>query len=144
MIETHYKTRIVSVSFVITVSGWWAWNAFLSGAYSSNLSPYDIKHGFTNGFGKDPVWWLVLVLTLAVLFTIELVWKSLRRNLAVAGRWPPWKLKSEQSEKNAEDLDLEIWQESQREAGVRENLRKIAHGEGVGADEENFSEHGFT
>ena len=72
MIETQYKTVTVFVSFGITTSGWWAWNAFLSSAYSDNLSPFDVKHSFTDTFGIDPVWWLVLVLTMGILFAIEL------------------------------------------------------------------------
>ena len=79
LLETHYKTRIVAVGFTITVAGWWAWNAFLATAYSDNLSPYDVRHGFNKGFGTDPNWWLTLVITLAVLLTIELIWKSLRK-----------------------------------------------------------------
>ena len=100
VLEMHAKTRIVGIGFSIIVAGWWAWNAFLSAAYSDNLSPFDVKHGFTKGFGKDPVWWLVLVITLAILVTFELMWKTIRRSLAIDGRWPLWRRRREEGSKN--------------------------------------------
>jgi phospholipid-translocating ATPase len=129
MMDTHYKTRIVGVGFAITVSGWWAWNSFLASAYSDNLSPFDVRYGFTKGFGKDPVWWLVLVIALAVLAIMELAWKTIRRNLAIAGKWPLWKRRRTNCAKNAEELDLEIWQEMQRDPVIRQKLKNLASDE---------------
>jgi phospholipid-translocating ATPase len=126
MMDTHYKTTIVAVGFGITVSGWWAWNAFLASAYSDNLSPFDVRDGFDKGFGKDPNWWLVLVVALAVLATLELGWKSVRRNLAMAGQWPLWKRRKVEGTKNAEELDLGVWQEMERDPVIRQKLRSLA------------------
>ncbi|KAK3726094.1 drs2 neo1 protein [Vermiconidia calcicola] len=128
LLETQYKTLIVGVSFAITTSGWYAWIAFLSFAYSDNLSPFDIKHSLEEDYGKDPVWWLVLLVTLAVLVAIELVWKTLRRDMALAGWWPPWRRRRNASDnaKNSEELDLEVWQEMQREPAIREKLKRLA------------------
>ena len=125
LLEAHYKTRIVGVSFAITTSGWWAWNAFLAGAYSDNISPYDIKHGFDQGFGKDPVWWLVLLAALAILLVFDLMWKSIRRNLTVSGRWPPWKAKTGM-EKSAEEVDVHVWQEMEQDTAVQRRLTSLA------------------
>ena len=60
--DTHHKTLIVGISFLITTAGWWAWSAFLSYAYSDNLSPFDVKGGFEHTFGRDWNWWLVVLL----------------------------------------------------------------------------------
>jgi phospholipid-translocating ATPase len=98
--------------------------------YSDNLSPYDVKGGFTKSFGRDPNWWLVLILTLAILITIELALKSARRSLALSGRWPLWKRKQNDGTKNAEELDLEIWQEMEQDPGIRERLRALATNSG--------------
>jgi phospholipid-translocating ATPase len=114
------------VSFLITVSGWWAWNAFLGGVYSDNLSPYDIKGGFSNGFGKDPNWWLVLLLTLAILTTIEVALKAVRRKLAIAGMWPLWKLRRRSLASNEKELDVELWQEMERNHRIREDYGEPA------------------
>ncbi|KAK3690751.1 drs2 neo1 protein [Vermiconidia calcicola] len=128
LLETQYKTLIVGVSFAITTSGWYAWIAFLSFAYSDNLSPFDIKHSLEKDYGKDPNWWLVLLVTLAVLVAIELVWKTLRRDMALAGWWSLWRRWRHDSDnaKNPEELDLEVWQEMQREPAIREKLKRLA------------------
>lgn len=129
ILDTHHKTLIVGISFFITTAGWWAWSAFLSYAYSDNLSPFDVKGGFDHTFGPDLNWWLVVLITLTVMTVIELLWKSVRRELAVSGRWPPWKGlvagKSEGS-RTAEELDLGVWQEMQDDAAIRERLRELA------------------
>lgn len=127
MLETHHKTRIVFVSFFITVAGWWAWNAFLDFAYSANLTPYDVKHGFTRGFGKDPVWWLTLLATLAALFILDLAWKSIWRTAVVEG-WRPWRHWVAQREgRNADrPIALDVWQEMQRDPATREKVKALA------------------
>ena len=126
ILETHSKTHPVIISFLIEVSGWWAWNAFLASAYSANLSPYDVKGGFTKTIGRDPDWWLLLILTLAILITIELALKSARRTLALGGRWPLWKRQQNYGTKNAQELELEVWQEMEQDGGIRERLRAQA------------------
>lgn len=130
--DTHHKTLIVGISFLITTAGWWAWSAFLSYAYSDNLSPFDVKGGFEHTFGRDWNWWLVVLLTLAVMTVIELMWRSVRREFAVSGTWPPWKgLGRAQGSRTAEDVDVGVWQELQRDERVRGRLRELA-----GEDEE--------
>ena len=75
------------------------------------------------------------VAALAVLVTIELAWKSARRYLAIAGRWPIWKRRGGNA-KSAEELDLSIWQEMERDPVVREKLRALASDDGFEAVEE--------
>ncbi len=137
VLETHHKTRIVGVSFFITVAGWWAWNAFLDFAYSANLTPYDVKHGFTRGFGKDPVWWLVLVATLVALFIVELAWKSTRRAFALEG-WHPWRRRvTEGLDRNVRELvKLDIWQEMQHQPAMRGKLMALTGDRSAGETDE--------
>lgn len=90
LLETHCKTVIVYGAFAITFGGWWAWNAFLAAAYSSNLSPFDVKYGFTHGFGRDPVWWATFALALGIPLIAELTYKAgrgyVRRLRVIAAR----------------------------------------------------------
>ena len=88
-----------------------------------------MKGGFDKGFGKDPVWWLVLILTLAILSAIELTWKPLHRNFDITREWPWWKRQRKDDGKTAEEFDLEVWQELQRRPDVREKLRRLARDE---------------
>ncbi|EME89554.1 uncharacterized protein MYCFIDRAFT_86408 [Pseudocercospora fijiensis CIRAD86] len=138
MIETHYKTLIVFGSFLITVGGWFAWNGFMSAIYGNNLSPYDVKGGFQYVFGRDPNWWATLVIAFAVLVTMELAYGASKRNLIAARLWPPWKFTKtyRNQNTNAEDLELELVQEMERDPRIREKFRRMAMGDDA-IDEEN-------
>lgn len=132
VLETHYKTVIVGVSFLITVAGWWAWNGFMASAYSDNLSPYDVKYGFTKTFGNDWNWWLTLIIVLMILITLEMIYQSVKRYLLVAGFWPLWK-RSPRARmvqgRNAEELDVSLWQEMEKNPMVQARLRSLNHGQ---------------
>ncbi|RLL94188.1 hypothetical protein CFD26_103788 [Aspergillus turcosus] len=136
IIETHYKTVIVLSSFSITVVGWWAWNAFLAGAYAWQPSPYAARDGFTKTFGRDPIWWLTLVLVFMVLVTLELVYKSVKRNMKVAGMWLPWKQRRNRLGENGVELDVAMWQEMEQDPIIRARLKRLAREEPGEVDRE--------
>ncbi|KAI5370903.1 putative P-type ATPase, HAD superfamily, P-type ATPase, transmembrane domain superfamily [Septoria linicola] len=131
VIEAHYKTLIVAGSFLVTVGGWWAWNGFMSAIYGNNLSPYDVRGGFQYVFGQDPMWWLTLLLAFGLLCTMEWVYAAAKRNLVVARCWPPWKFTRWHRNRNAnaEDLELELWQEMEKDPAIRAQLGRMARGE---------------
>lgn len=133
ILETQYKTLIVGISFLITVGGWWAWNGFMSGIYSSNLSPYDVKSGFSSTFGNDLNWWLALILAFSILATMELVYGGIKRNLILARMWPPWRYllpgAGKQQHEDVEDMEIELWQQMERDPEIAEQLRSMAGGE---------------
>ncbi len=95
-----------------------------------NISPYDVLNGFNHGFGRDPVWWLVIIVALGILVAFEVAWKTVRRNVAVSGMWPLWKRlrRSDTATPTAtaEELDLQVWQEMERDPNVRERLQILA------------------
>ena len=125
--ETHHKSRIVICAFLITTGGWWAWNGFMAHAYSSNLSPYDVKGGFSNNFGRDFNWWLAVILALAVLAILELSCKLVRRLYNFSGtKTNVWRgIRKHSSDKNAR-LEVRRWQELERDPVVRDILRRAA------------------
>jgi len=128
IVETHYKSIIVGVSCTITISGWWAWNGFMSAVYSDNLSPYDVRGGFTKTFGNDWTWWLTLIIAFAILAVMELAYKSVRGYLLVVGMWPPWMRTFRRRGRNrtAEELDVSVWQEMEKDPVIRGRLRELA------------------
>ncbi|KAI0852939.1 phospholipid-translocating P-type ATPase [Daldinia vernicosa] len=130
ILETHYKSAVIMGAFVITLAGWWAWQGFLSGVYAAQPSPYPARHGFEDTFGRDPLWWLTLIVILLVLISIELVYKTVKRNMIVAGtwQWPPWKQRS--PDDGLEEWGLQIWQELEKDPVMRERLRKACMEEG--------------
>lgn len=85
IIETHTKNIVILGSFLITVAGWWAWQAFLSGSYSPSPSPYAVRGGLTEGFGRDLSWWTCLIVVLAALIVFEMGYKAVKRQLVVGG-----------------------------------------------------------
>jgi phospholipid-translocating ATPase len=139
VLETHYKTWIVFRCFTLTFVGWWIWNAILAAAYSPGVSAYAVRKGFTLTFGSDPQWWLTLIVIIAILICMELAYKAVKRNLIIAGlwKWPPWKEAA--LGESAEEWDLELWQEMEKDPAVRERLRRMNE-EGEEGDEEGVNE----
>jgi phospholipid-translocating ATPase len=101
-LQFHYKTWIPLFGATLTISGWWAWNLFLSAIYSNNPGPYTVYHAFTEEFGRNPTWWAVLVAVLAVVILLEVVVEAARR------RWWP--------------SLVDIWQELEKVEGVKRRL----------------------
>ncbi|KAG8160657.1 hypothetical protein KVR01_008921 [Diaporthe batatas] len=141
IIETHFKSSLVLGSFLITVAGWWLWQAFLAGVYALQPSPYNVRGGFFSTFGKDPGWWMTLLLVLIVLFVAELGFKMAKRTLTIMGLWrwgrgwwkrlKSWKKagKEDWMEGNLEDWNLGLWQEMEKDPLVRQRLRGILQDE---------------
>jgi len=126
--------------------------------YAPTNSPYDVRDGFTKGFGRDLVWWLTLSFVLVLLAMFELGYKVVKRNLIVMGvwkyrwRWLSWKIWGrfskrrgagiftyECDEMDNEEWDLELWQEMEQDAGVKERLRLMYQGGSCGVVEEGDS-----
>lgn len=137
--ETHTKTPIVMVSFTITFAGWWAWNAFLSGAYTDNISPYDVKGGFSHTFGKDWRWWLVLVVSVAILVVVELVLKAAKKPLGRLELWPPGRAGNG-------EWEVETWQEVEKDEATMRRLASTHGNESpesrISSSEEEDAKHG--
>lgn len=145
IIETHYKSAIVLASFFITTIGWIApWQSFLAGIYTEQPSPYNVRDGFFQTFGRDPGWWLSLIGVLVVLFILELGFKMAKRSILVSGFWRwgrdwwkrgKWwrKKRSDWMDSNLEDWDLGLWQEMEQNPGIKEKLRGILEAEEMGS-----------
>jgi phospholipid-translocating ATPase len=123
----HYKTAIVMGAFSITVSGWWAWQALLSGVYTPQPSPYAGRGAFVNTFGKDTLWWSLLFGVLLILIGLDIAFKLVKRHLILHNMWswPPWRSRdADDSPENCENWDRQLWQELEQEPTVREHLRQ--------------------
>ncbi|KAF2665435.1 phospholipid-translocating P-type ATPase [Microthyrium microscopicum] len=119
IIETHYKTRVVMISFFITVGGWWIWNIFLAKAYNPWPNPYGVRNGFTESFGRDPYWWLTLILIFGILMVLDYGYKAGKRCFVLEPvlkrlRWNRGAIGDEASQ-----WDVALWQELEREAQRR-------------------------
>jgi phospholipid-translocating ATPase len=113
MIETQCKTRVVFISFWITVSGWWTWNILLAVSYARSPGPYAVRDGFTKTFGRDPVWWLTLVIVFLILVVIQLTYKVCKRSAIRLHLWPLWK-SNQSTEEELHEWYVNRWQELER------------------------------
>ncbi|KAI6086144.1 phospholipid-translocating P-type ATPase [Hypoxylon rubiginosum] len=132
IIELHHKTAVVLGAFGITIAGWFAWNAFLAGIYSPQPSPYPARGAFIDTFGKDPLWWLTLIVVVVALISIEISYKAAKRMMVIAGywKWPPWTKGKSTDDDSLEELGLEVWQELEKNPVIRERLRRACMAEG--------------
>ncbi|KAK3306691.1 uncharacterized protein B0T15DRAFT_150032 [Chaetomium strumarium] len=150
ILDTYYKTDIVVASFFITVAGWWLWQVFLAGVYAPGVWPYAARDGLFSSFGPDPAWWAALFGVLGLLTSLELAYKSVKRNLMVAGLWKwgrkwlrgsTWKTAfcstttttrgdfmwpEEGAKGNPEEWDVNLWQVMEQDPAIRETLRKMS------------------
>ncbi len=147
ILEAHYKTILVLASFFITITGWWAWNLFLSGVYTPSPSPYDVRGGFISGFGHDIVWWLTLLMILSGLAVSEMCYKAMKRNLIVRGLWNyrrqwkgwaqlVWNGRSTNGHQDGrvagepvEEWHLELWQEMEQDPIMKERIQEMRKAE---------------
>lgn len=69
--EIHNKTYTCAIAMFISIGGWFMWNVILSSIYSNNVI-YDVKDGFFDRFGRNPLWWLTLILTVTACWALEI------------------------------------------------------------------------
>jgi len=123
------------------------WQVFLAGVYAPGVWPYAVREGFFSSFGPDPAWWVALIGVLGLLACLELAYKSVKRNLIVAGlwkfgwkwlRWSTWKTAfwsspgsgavwtQEGTKGSLEEWDVELWQVMEQDPAIRETLRRMS------------------
>lgn len=106
VLELHNKTMVTFIGFFISVAGWFLWNLFLSAIYKRSPSPYAVRDAFIEAFGRDPTWWLTVVMVLAMVILLELMITAVRRIL-----WPQ---------------DQDLMQEAEKFNGVLDVMREHA------------------
>lgn len=75
--EIHNKTYTCAISMFLSIGGWFLWNIILSATYSNNVI-YDVKDGFFDRFGRNPLWWLTLILVVVACWALELGIKAVK------------------------------------------------------------------
>ena len=69
--EIHNKTYTCAIAMFLSIGGWFLWNIILTTNYSNNVI-YDVKDGFLDRFGRNPLWWLTLILIVAACWALEI------------------------------------------------------------------------
>ena len=110
----HNKTFISALGWLLSVGGWFLWNLVLAGLYkpSKTYPLYPIYRSFLDYYGRNLLWWLLVLLTLAALVVVELGVSSIRKTF-----WP---------------TDTDVFQVLQKDSIIRkrfeETIRKEEEG----------------
>lgn len=105
VLEQRNRTFIALACMIIEVGGWWLWNIIFSQIYDDNFI-YNVKGGLSSRFGKNPLWWLCLILIVAGCLLFEIAVRVIKNAL-----WP---------------TNEEIFQQLERDLGVRRRLEEAS------------------
>ncbi len=114
----HNKTWISALGWLLSVGGWFLWTLVLSALYKHGggwYLLYPVADSFLQLFGKNPLWWLSLVLTLAAVILFEIGVSSLRKTF-----WP---------------TDIDLFQELQKDKIIRERFEETIRRDDEGGGE---------
>ncbi|KAF2666886.1 phospholipid-translocating P-type ATPase [Microthyrium microscopicum] len=78
LVETHNRSIIVFASVIISIGAVFLWNILLAIIYPKNSKTYHVSHSWFDGFGKNPLWWLTLILIVLCVAVFEYGIASLR------------------------------------------------------------------
>ncbi|KIX08736.1 uncharacterized protein Z518_03393 [Rhinocladiella mackenziei CBS 650.93] len=104
-IELHNKSVMAAVAIFLSVGGWWLWNLILSSIYPFDPI-YSVKRGFLDQFGRNPLWWITLLLIILVICLLEVIIKAV-----TAAFWPS---------------DIDIFQGFEQDREVRKRFEEAA------------------
>nr|POF14290.1 putative phospholipid-transporting atpase dnf3 [Quercus suber] len=76
VIVQHNKTHTTAIAWLISVGGWFLWNIILAASYKKN-GQYNVKDGFFDRFGRNALWWLVLILATSACLLFEVALAAL-------------------------------------------------------------------
>ncbi len=113
-LDLHNKTITCAAAMFLSIGGWCLWNLILSALYSNN-GVYNVREGLLQRFGRNALWWLTLILIVVAFCAFEVAVKSLR----IA--WAP--------------DDVDVFQELEKDEGVRKRLKAAAAASGMTFDE---------
>ena len=108
LLEQHNKSFVALACMVVEVGGWWLWNVLLSISYANNYE-YGVKEGILERFGRNPLWWLSLVLIVAACVLFEI---GVR---AVKGAFFP--------------TDVDVFQQLEKDGEVRRRFEEASASE---------------
>jgi len=82
IIEQRNRTYVALIGWVLAVGGWLLWNIILAALYSSSTNPeYYVRGAFFSTFGRNLLWWLVLLVTVAACLMFEIGVRALKNAL---------------------------------------------------------------
>jgi len=105
LVEQHNISIIAATAFILSVGAVFLWNIILAAIYPHDAI-YHVRHAWFVGFGRNPLWWLTLLLIVLCTAVLEFDVASLR------AAWVP--------------TDVDIFQELERDVEVRKRFEEAA------------------
>ena len=107
ILETHNHSITTVIACVLSIGGWFLWNIILSSVYSDNVIYY-VRHSFLQNFGRNILWWLVMILAVAAVLLFEIVVRTTKT------AWKP--------------TDVEVFQVLEKDPDVRRRFEESSVG----------------
>ena len=107
VLETHNHSVTTVIACVLSIGGWFLWNIILSSVYSDNVIYY-VRHGFLERFGRNILWWLVVILAVAAVLLFEIIVRTTK------AAWKP--------------TDVEVFQVLEKDPDVRRRFEESSVG----------------
>lgn len=76
--ELHNKSVMAALAIFCSVGGWWLWNMILSTIYDPTNTTYNVNGGLIHRFGKNPLWWLTLIVIVLAISILEITLKAVK------------------------------------------------------------------
>lgn len=76
--ELHNKSITAGLAIFLSVGGWWLWNLLMSGLYPKHDKVYQVYHSLLYKFGRNTLWWLVVILIVMAISILELSLKCVK------------------------------------------------------------------
>ncbi|KAM0722177.1 hypothetical protein Q7P37_001618 [Cladosporium fusiforme] len=105
ILEVHNHSITTVIALVLSVGGWFLWNIILSCVYNDNVI-YFVRTSFLEKFGRNVLWWLVVVLSVAAVVLFEVVVRTAK------AAWKP--------------TDVEVFQALEKDADVRARFEEAS------------------
>lgn len=79
--ELHNKSIMAGLAIFLSLGGWWLWNLMLSEIGDSSNNIYFVRGGLMHTFGRNPLWWLTLILIVLTVSVFEVCMKAVKTTL---------------------------------------------------------------
>lgn len=103
--ELYNKTYTCAISMFLSIGGWFLWNIILSSTYTNNVI-YNVKDGFFERFGRNPLWWLTLILIVTACWALEIGVKTAKES------WMP--------------SDADVFRQLERDPAIKRRFEEAA------------------
>ncbi|KAH8788465.1 hypothetical protein F5883DRAFT_479211 [Diaporthe sp. PMI_573] len=132
IIELNHKTQIVLWCFLASILALWCYALITASTLPPNAGPYSVRGGLFLGFGKEASWWCTMIFVLALLYFMEMLFRSFKQSHALRAWFSRCWSSGRQIEKRGggvregfTDWEPRLWQEMEKDPSVKRVLGQL-------------------